>query len=78
VSSTSPTTVRHSASGIITRSINRASHIFHLGKPWGFFNIVVLEALRDQGHGELSFGLACLRLEVEALPDPERAAGIIL
>lgn len=44
---------------------------------WGFFDIVVLKALRDQGHGDLGFGLACLSLEVEALSDPEQAAGII-
>jgi hypothetical protein len=45
---------------------------------WGFFDIVVLKALRDQGHGDFGFSLACLRFEVEVLPDPERAAGIIL
>jgi hypothetical protein len=45
---------------------------------WGFFDIVVLKALRDQGYGDLGFSLACLRFEVEVLPDPERAAGIIL
>jgi hypothetical protein len=44
----------------------------------GFFDIVVLKALRNQGHGDLGFGLACLRLGVEVLPDPERFAGIIL
>jgi hypothetical protein len=45
---------------------------------WGFFDMVVLKALRDQGTWGFEVWFSLSKAGGGGLPDPERAAGIIL